>query len=294
MRRRSCILAKVKIHPAAELFPPMTDAEFQEFKKDIAANGLREPIVFWKGQLLDGRHRLQACEELGIEPQDCELDSDFDPWTYAISHNLHRRHLTTSQRTDVAEQIATKRQGDGGPGRAKGSKDTFAIDDAAKLMNVSPASIKRRREVRKNGSDKVNEAIRDGKLPVSTAAEFVKAVPDKAKQSEIVARGPESVREVLKRKKTDLFVDTLSDADKEEKRKKLPEHLQPMLTERKPAEPLTEEQRKQGLSQTVHTASGAMQYVEFAIRQLVRIEKDDPNRARAFQYLKDWIRENEQ
>jgi hypothetical protein len=39
-------------------------------------------------------------------------------------------------------------------------------------------------------------------------------------------------------------------------------------------------------------AGEAFQYVEFAISQLERIEKDDPNRQEAFDVLQKWIDEN--
>jgi hypothetical protein len=83
----------VKVHPAAALFPMMTDAELDALAKDIEANGLKHPIVIWTPgnwddacqltygkrprkrtdigrtgvdwYVLDGRNRLAALERLG-------------------------------------------------------------------------------------------------------------------------------------------------------------------------------------------------------------------------------------
>lgn len=55
------------LHPAAELFPVMDDAAFAALVADIAAHGQREPILIHDGQVIDGRHRLRACEQIGIE-----------------------------------------------------------------------------------------------------------------------------------------------------------------------------------------------------------------------------------
>ena len=55
------------IHPAAELFPPMSEAELAALGKDIRKHGLRTSIAVCSDgkspeQLLDGRSRLDAIE----------------------------------------------------------------------------------------------------------------------------------------------------------------------------------------------------------------------------------------
>lgn len=62
----------LKVHPAADLFPMMTEAELKVLGADIREHGLTSPIVIWseRGQephyLLDGRNRLDAMEALGL------------------------------------------------------------------------------------------------------------------------------------------------------------------------------------------------------------------------------------
>lgn len=89
-------------HPAANLFPLMTGDEFATLVSDIAEYGQREPIVLHDGMILDGRNRYRACMELGLKPEYREWHSDESPTAYVISLNLHRRHLTSSQRAVVA------------------------------------------------------------------------------------------------------------------------------------------------------------------------------------------------
>lgn len=186
-----------EIHPAATLFPMMTEEVYQGIKQDIAENGQQDPIVFWCDQILDGRNRLRACTELGLKPKFLELDKNSDPWKYVISHNLHRRHLTTSQRAAVAGKLATLKHGD-----VKSQKDDGqncpSLDDAAKSLNVSRRSVVSAKKIQEEGSKAVQQAIDEGTLTVDLAAKLVAAVPDKTKQTAIVAGGKAAVKEAVK------------------------------------------------------------------------------------------------
>jgi hypothetical protein len=68
----------LKIHPAAELFPRMTEDELAALGKDIKKNGLKSPIALWspgyigdgakprQRYVLDGINRLDAMERAGL------------------------------------------------------------------------------------------------------------------------------------------------------------------------------------------------------------------------------------
>jgi hypothetical protein len=76
--------------------------------EDIRENGLREPIIVHEGKVLHGRHRLRACQELGVEPIVREWDGECGtPEAFVASKNLLRRHLTESQRGMIAAELAT-------------------------------------------------------------------------------------------------------------------------------------------------------------------------------------------
>lgn len=90
------------IHEAANLFPMMSDEEFNELVNDIKENGQREPITVYKYQIIDGRNRYAACQKLDIKPIVREWDGKGSPTMYAISLNLKRRHLTSAQKAAVA------------------------------------------------------------------------------------------------------------------------------------------------------------------------------------------------
>ena len=111
------------VHDAADLLPPMTESELRELGEDIKRHDLHTPVVIFTDQdgtewLLDGRNRLDAMEIVGLPIViDGELDpvivhkvsGNIDPIAWVLSANLHRRHLTNEQKTElIAKVLALK------------------------------------------------------------------------------------------------------------------------------------------------------------------------------------------
>lgn len=187
-------MLQVKLHPICEIFPPMAADEFERLKADIQENGQREPITYWNNLLVDGRHRLRACQELGKTPREDEIDPDTDPVAWAISHNLNRRHLKQSQRAMIAAKMATLKHGGD---RSKGSNDLLSQDDAAAMLSVSVPTLKRAKYVLDNGSQALIDAVERTDVTVAMAAKLCKACPDKREQSRLVKEGKESIKVYL-------------------------------------------------------------------------------------------------
>ena len=113
------------IHPAAELFPLMSEAELRELADDIKKKGMVEKPVLFAGAnegfaLLDGRNRLDAYELNGgkyvnnssfIEARRFRVVShkDCDPYDYVMSANIHRRHLTAEQKRELIAKLLKAR-----------------------------------------------------------------------------------------------------------------------------------------------------------------------------------------
>ncbi|MGI8853708.1 MAG: ParB N-terminal domain-containing protein [Methyloceanibacter sp.] len=100
-----------KVHPAADVWPPMPEAELQALADDIKANGLRVPIVYYftgsnEKMLIDGRNRLEAMERAGVELQDWDAScigagDDIEIVSKVIGLNAHRRHLNKQAKADL-------------------------------------------------------------------------------------------------------------------------------------------------------------------------------------------------
>lgn len=164
-------LSDLEIHPAAELFPLIEGPEFDALVQDIEEHGQLEAVVFTpEGLLLDGRNRWRALVKAGITP--VTRVHEGDPWAYVISANVHRRHLTTSQRGMIAARI-TARVRSGLPNSQYHELQPTAAQ-AAKMLNLSGSTITSARRVLDAGTDALISAVQDGSLPVHTAERVVR------------------------------------------------------------------------------------------------------------------------
>jgi hypothetical protein len=154
--------------------------EFTKFADNIEQAGLMEDIVLYEDMILDGRNRYKACCERGVAITTAVYAGN-DPVNYVLSHNLHRRHLTPSQKAMIAssalplfEAEARKRQG--------ARNDIVALvpqscpksrDQVAKLFGVSPRLVTDAKLVA-NTDPELAAKVRSGELYAGEAARFIR------------------------------------------------------------------------------------------------------------------------
>ena len=88
------------VHPVARFFPLLNGDAFKELKASISEMGQQEPVVLDGTDLLDGRNRVAALNDLGMAPlvvQFVDLQTGFDQGVWIAAKNLQRRHLTDDQ-----------------------------------------------------------------------------------------------------------------------------------------------------------------------------------------------------
>lgn len=177
------------IHPAADIFPLIDDAEMDELCSDIKARGLQQPLTIWHdGALLDGRNRLLACYETCQEVTIDRYDGS-DPVGFSISANLHRRHLNAGQRAVVAlkvrellQPMARERQREAGEQFGKGSKLSADLRQAilrppAPAAAALPSPTEQRHQDRKAAAQAA-KAVGASPRAVEQAARVAKSAPD--------------------------------------------------------------------------------------------------------------------
>jgi hypothetical protein len=188
-------------HPLANIFPLLDGEAFEALVADIREHGLREPVILYEGQILDGRNRYRACAAAGVDAR-LEMFSGDDPLAFVVSKNLHRRHLNESQRAMVATKLATIRDG------SHGNRDDVlpkfkqhTQDEAAKLLNVSRYSVQSARVVHERGTDEERQTVERGEASVNAIADQIRkrVPPDKRRQQRAAplsgsGRNPERIQ----------------------------------------------------------------------------------------------------
>ena len=160
----------MKFHEIADLFPLIEGDEFQLLCGDIKKAGLNHPVILLDDIILDGRNRYRACVEVGIEPRYEKFEGE-DPLAFVLSENLHRRHLTISQRAALATEVAnmtkqdTLKQNTDGRNRPT---DKMSNKEASELFQVGTTSIKEARAIKERYPDKFRE-LKTGKKTIQQA-----------------------------------------------------------------------------------------------------------------------------
>ena len=54
------------------LIPPLVPEELAQLEANILADGCRDPLVTWRGILIDGHNRFEICSRHGLEFQTVE------------------------------------------------------------------------------------------------------------------------------------------------------------------------------------------------------------------------------
>src|SRR6516165_3106069 len=153
-------------HPLANMFPMIEGSAFDELKRDIAAQGILEPIRLYQGMILDGRNRYAAAKACGHQ---FSLD-DFVQWegtvaeaeAWVISTNLHRRHLSAKQKQEMVRDRIRKTPEMSNRQIAKllGVSHTMVADERERTLN--PPELRRFAEFKRTWeglSDEHREAF---------------------------------------------------------------------------------------------------------------------------------------
>ncbi len=90
-----------------QLLPPLSPDDYAALEADIIARGVLVPVEYDEaGNILDGHHRVQICESLGLVdwPRFVRKGlSEDEKRAHARALNLSRRHLTSAQKREIIE-----------------------------------------------------------------------------------------------------------------------------------------------------------------------------------------------
>jgi N6-adenosine-specific RNA methylase IME4 len=99
-------LTDLHAHPSAGLVPAMGDGQFAAFCADVAERGVLAPLdIDSKNGVLDGRERVRAGRELGLERLPVRRVEPEHPARYMLLAALRRRDLGESQRAALQLEL---------------------------------------------------------------------------------------------------------------------------------------------------------------------------------------------
>jgi hypothetical protein len=183
------------VHEVAGLFPLPTEEEYRQLKNDIAARGQLVPAWVYEGKLIDGRSRARAWRELGLDLRVQEWDGRGSLVAFVVSLNLHRRHLSESQRalvaarlkplfeTEARQRMLSGKAGDPGAHLPQGR----TRDQAAAAMGVSPRTVEAAGKVLRDGAPELIQGVESGQVSVSAGSSLAELPHDE--QRDVVAGG---------------------------------------------------------------------------------------------------------
>lgn len=187
-----------------QVMPPLSADEYEELKADILARGVLVPVEYDEhNNILDGHHRVQICNELGITewPRVVRLGlSEAGKLTHARQLNLARRHLDRQQKRElIAQQLKeTPQISDRQIAESLGvSNSTVSLlrkemVDTGELCD-SHSSIgadgkERPREVERPGAYRYIDSSPEGRKAVKASAKVVRAEETQQRREERIER----------------------------------------------------------------------------------------------------------
>lgn len=122
----------LSIHDEALATPRMLDVQYEALKADIEQNGQLDPVITYRGKIVDGRHRFLILNELNIQTITClkmPNNSTIEDIRRLVRSKETRRHETATQLAISALRHMTK------------SKDKMTQSDVSKMFGVHSKTI---------------------------------------------------------------------------------------------------------------------------------------------------------
>jgi hypothetical protein len=212
----------VDIHPAADLFPPMTGAAFDHLVEDIRReHAVRVPVVFWidpetgSRWLLDGRNRLRAAElaigQVGVlskmgplvafpadggEPIPVpSMTAEGDPFAIVASLNIERRHLSDREKRKLIADLLKARPELSDRETAKIARSTHKTVSTVRAATEANGEIPHKPAERLEASGRKARGRKPSR-PISTQETVEPVVPQPAATREAGKSAP--ARQVVK------------------------------------------------------------------------------------------------
>jgi len=186
-----------------KLVPRPNEDDYQKLKNDIKENGIEIPVIVnSQNVLLEGFTRYNIAKELSLSEIPTETKTVEDELSFIIRVNVHRRHLSIKQKTDLGLKLldierekAKQRQSHGqtAPGRTLKSESNLsdkgrATKKVAEQVGVSEDTMKKAVSIdkfKKNATPeeikKFDSIFKDDEQPINKMYQMARKISDETK-----------------------------------------------------------------------------------------------------------------
>lgn len=209
MRADSSANVTITVDPEfASLIPPLTEEEFAGLERSILEEGVREPIVTWRGVIVDGHNRYEIATAHGLEFDTVEygFESRDDAKLWMIDNQCSRRNLPdiekmilADMKRDILAEMGRRKQSEAGESHGRGMSDEIAFikndksyetepkvntqAQLAKMAGVSSGKFAQFEQIKKHRPELIEE-IRKGKETVGGAYKKVRKEQTRTEREE--------------------------------------------------------------------------------------------------------------
>ena len=160
----------------SELVPEMTTQEYDDLVNSIRNQGVRQPIhILSDKTVLDGRHRIRACKEIGINEIQAlvhKLD-EMKAIEFVVDTAVERRSLTKEQKIDIVlrsseliKTLESKAKQGSRSDLTSGSMEPEVKrtnERIGEMTGTSKATVTRMRRVRRESPELYDDVIKGEK-----------------------------------------------------------------------------------------------------------------------------------
>jgi hypothetical protein len=178
-------VVELKIDPEfRDKIPPLTDAEFEQLRENILADGeVYEPIATWNNVIVDGHNRWRIIQEnphIPFRTKEMEFANKWEAFDWMYRKQLGRRNLSDEQKTYMIGKMYEARKNSHGNNAQRG-------EDGKYLSSQSGNTGKSRGRI----GEIIAKELGVGHGTVTRAADFAKGVDEMSKES------PEAAKKIL-------------------------------------------------------------------------------------------------
>jgi len=195
-----------------KLIPALTGEEFKQLEANILSEGIRDPLVLWKGYLVDGHNRYAIATEHGLDYKTVnkEFKDSNEVKEWMILNQFGRRNLSNYQRSVLALQLeevfsvkAKENQIRKPESVSVNSPKQNPIDtrkELSKVASVGEQTIARVKVIEAKATPEVKAQLSTGELSINQAYQEIK----KEEKKEQKEQERKELAEIGKTKKIDI------------------------------------------------------------------------------------------